>query len=211
MRVDAAVKTLERALGEAPGREQAAAAAINSVTTRIGATHSRAEKAGPAYSALLREFNAASSADLTNNEKQAMALIGQAEAELARALNAISVHNPELALESTTSARTLLAEAEHDVDAVTNRLSMLRDVRANPAEREKAVRFRLRDAQMLAVGRGLTAEWGSVLDAQIDRIDRIAGALTGRHPDYWAYVTELDAVAAFIAGAVDKIRNERKR
>jgi hypothetical protein len=49
-------------------------------------------------------------------------------------------------------------------------------------------------------------EWGSVLDAQLERIDRIAGTLTGRHPDYWAYVAQLDAVSAFIAEVVQKMR-----
>ena len=115
-------------------------------------------------------------------------------------------NNPESALELTTSARGSLAEAEQQIDAVTRRLALLREVRADPRAKAEAVRFRLRDAQMLAVSRGLVAEWGSVLDAQVDRIDRISETLSGRHPDYRAYVAELDAVTDFIAGVVDRMR-----
>jgi hypothetical protein len=42
----------------------------------------------------------------------------------------------------------------------------------------------------------------------VDRIDRITENLSGRHPDYWAYVAELDTVAEFIAGVVDRMRKQ---
>lgn len=199
---------LSEALAQAPSRRTAAANAIASVTTRIAAVRTRSEGLGPAFSALLREFNAASSADLTNNERESQKAIAAADAALAGARAAAAEHDPESALELTTAARASLAEAEQQVDAVTRRLTQLREVAANPASRAEAVRFRLRDAQMLAVSRGLVAEWGSVLDAQIDRIDRAAAAVTGRHPNYWAYVTELDTIAEFIAGVVDRMRKD---
>ena len=102
--------------------------------------------------------------------------------------------------------RAELSRAEELVDAVTARLATLRSVRQNPGAKVDEVRFRLRDAQHLAVQRGLTAEWGSVLDSQLSRIDRAVDALTGVHPDYWAYVRDLDAVSTFIAGVVDRMR-----
>lgn len=206
--LDAAAKVLAEALAAAPSRAGAAANALASVATRIAAVRTRAEGIGPAMSALLREFHAASSADLANNERASERDIAAADVALGRARAAAADDNPELALELTTTARTHLAAAEEQVDAVTKRLSVLRAVRANPQEKAEAVRFRLRDAQMLAVGRGLTAEWGSVLDAQVDRIDRITGTLSGRNPDYWAYVTELDAITDFIAGVVERMRRE---
>jgi hypothetical protein len=89
---------------------------------------------------------------------------------------------------------------------VTDRLATLRAVKENPESKVRDVRFRLRDAQHLAVQRGLTAEWGSVLDAQLNRIDRAVDALTGVHPDYWAYVKDLDAVSTFITGVVNRMR-----
>ncbi|MFC8531182.1 hypothetical protein [Nocardia sp. NPDC057227] len=199
---------LSEALAQAPSRRGAAANAIASVTTRIAAVRTRAEGLAAAYSALLREFNAASSADLTNNERESQQAVAAADTALAGARAAAAAHDPETALELTTSARASLAAAEQQVDAVTRRLTLLREVAANPNSKAEAVRFRLRDAQMLAVSRGLVAEWGSVLDAQIDRIDRAAAALTGRHPNYWAYVTELDTIAEFITGVVDRMRKE---
>ncbi|MFE7796614.1 hypothetical protein [Nocardia sp. NPDC057440] len=207
-RLEAATKELTEALAQAPSREQAATTAISSASTRLAAVRTRAERLVPAFSTLLREFNAASSADLANNGRESQRAIDAADADLVQARVALAKNNPESALDLTTSARGSLTEAEQQVDAVTKRLTTLREVRDNPQEKAKAVRFRLRDAQMLAVGRGLTAEWGSVLDAQVDRIDRIAETLSGRHPDYWAYVTQLDSVTEFIAGVVDRMRKQ---
>ncbi|MFD6390551.1 hypothetical protein [Nocardia sp. NPDC060259] len=204
--VQQATAELSDALAQAPSRASAAAKAIASVTTRLAAVRNRASGLGPAYSALLREFSAASSADLTNNERESRRGIDAADAALVGARVAAADHDPETALDLTATARQHLAEAEQLVDAVTRRLELLREVRADPDAHARTVRFRLRDAQMLAVDRGLVGEWGSVLDAQAERLDRINSGLTGRHPDYWAYVSELDTVAAFIAGVVERIR-----
>ncbi len=204
----AATAELSEALAQAPSRAGAARNAIASVTTRIAAVRTRAERLGPAYSALLREFNAASSADLADNDRASERHITAADSALAGARTAAAEHNPELALDLTTTARGHLADAEQLVDAVTKRLAELRTVRDDPRQRAEAVRFRLRDAQMLAVSRGLVAEWGSVLDAQVERLDRVTGSLTGRHPDYWAYVNELDTITEFIAGVVDRMRKQ---
>ncbi|GAA5103752.1 hypothetical protein GCM10023319_71830 [Nocardia iowensis] len=207
-RLEAATKRLADALAQAPSRAGAAKTAIASVTTRLAAARTKAEGLAPAYSALLREFSAASSADLTDNGRESQRAIDAADAALARARAAAAENDPEIALDLTTSARGYLTEAEQLVEAVTKRLTLLREVRSDPQGKAKAVRFRLRDAQMLAVSRGLVTEWGSVLDAQAARIDRISETLTGRHPDYWAYVTELDTITAFIAGVVDRMRKQ---
>ncbi|WP_246002899.1 hypothetical protein [Nocardia tenerifensis] len=207
-RLETATKRLADALAQAPSRAAAAKTAISSVTTRLAAARTRAEGLAPAYSALLREFSAASSADLADNERESQRAIEAADAALGRARAAAAAHDPETALDLTTSARGYLTEAEQQVDAVTKRLATLRAVRSDPQEKAKAVRFRLRDAQMLAVSRGLVTEWGSVLDAQVARIDRISETLSGRHPDYWAYVVELDTIADFIAGVVERMRKQ---
>ncbi len=199
---------LSESLARAPSRAPAARNAISSVTTRLAAVRTRAERIGPAHSALLREFNAASSADLADNERTSERHIAAAAQALAGARAAAAENTPEQALELTTTARGHLADAEQLVDAVTKRLAELRAVREDPRQRAEAVRFRLRDAQMLAVSRGLVAEWGSVLDAQVERLDRVAASLTGRHPDYWAYVNELDTIAEFIAGVVERMRKQ---
>ncbi|MEV6770739.1 hypothetical protein AB0N05_19155 [Nocardia sp. NPDC051030] len=205
--LEASARSLSRALEDAPGKQHSATTAVASAATRLSAAQNRMERVAPAMSALLREFNAASSADLTNNGRQAQQAIDAADAELSRARAALQTNNPEQTLELTTSARGHLATAEEQVEAVTDRLALLREVREKPQEKAKTVRFKLRDAQMLAVNNGLVGQWGSVLDAQAERIDRVTNGLTGRHPDYWAYVSELDAIAAFVAGVVDRMRN----
>ncbi|WP_306307257.1 hypothetical protein [Nocardia higoensis] len=210
-RVQAQVRELSEALAQAPFRKTAATNAVASVSTRLDAARTRARGLAPAYSALLREFNAASSADLTNNGRESQRAIDAAADALARARTALRENDPETALELTSTARGGLGEAEQLIDSVTARLAMLRSVRDDPAKKVKDVRFRLRDAQMLAVSRDLVSEWGSVLDAQAERIDRISATLSGRHPDYWAYVTELDAVTEFIAGVVERMRKQPGR
>jgi septation ring formation regulator EzrA len=205
-RLEEATKVLRQALADAPGRQTEARNTVASVTTRSNAVRTRAAGLRPAFSSLLREFNAASSADLSGNEQQATALLERAEKRLDEARAAVADARPELALDLATDVRAELAAAEELVDAVTDRLATLRSVRENPRAKVDEVRFRLRDAQQLAVQRDLTAEWGSVLDAQLDRIDRAVEALTGVHPDYWAYVRDLDAVSKFIAGVVQRMR-----
>jgi len=204
--VEEATAAFREALAEAPGRQAEARNTLASVTTRLGAVRTRSEGLAPAYSALLREFNAASSADLSGNEQQALLLLERAAEELDVARASLAAGRPEEALAQAGVVRAELARAEELVDAVTDRLATLRAVKENPESKVRDVRFRLRDAQHLAVQRGLTAEWGSVLDAQLNRIDRAVDALTGVHPDYWAYVKDLDAVSTFITGVVNRMR-----
>ncbi len=210
-RLENHTRALSRALEDAPGKQHSASTALASAATRSSAARNRLERVVPAMSALLREFNAASSVDLANNERQAQQAVAAAEAELSRARAALQNHDPEQTLELTTSARAHLATAEEQAEAVTDRLALLREVRDRPQDRAKAVRFKLRDAQMLAVNSGLVAQWGSVLDAQSERLDRVANGLsTGPHPDYWAYVSELEAIRVFIAGVVERMRKTER-
>lgn len=210
-RVNAAAAALTEALAQAPSTQRHAQTTVSAVSTRLAAVRTRVDRLDPAYSALLREFNAASSADLVNNSSRSREHIDNAAADLNEAMQALDVGNPEHALALMADARLHLAEAEACVDAVTDRLTTLRAVRADPTEKERQVRFRLKDAQMFAVNHGLVAEWGSVLDAQLARIERAAASLTGTHPDYWSYVMQLDSVSAFIAEVVEKMRTQAGR
>lgn len=205
-RLEEATSALRTALTDAPQRSAEATRAVASVTTRLAGARTRSEGLAPAFSTLLREFNAKSSADLSRNEREATELLAEADIELGSARQALADGRPEDALQQVARVRTELTRAEELVDAVTDRLATLRAVRENPDAKVEEVRFRLRDAQHLAVQRGLTAEWGSVLDSQLSRIDRAVEALSGVHPDYWAYVQDLDAVSSFIAGVVDRMR-----
>ncbi|GHP17879.1 hypothetical protein RN2511_026150 [Rhodococcus sp. NKCM2511] len=198
---------LREAVRSAPGRQQEARTALVSVRTRIEAVRTRSEGIAPAFSSLLREFNAKSSADLSHNERSSVRHIEQADEDLRAARSALDTGNPEQALDLVAQARSHLTDAEHLVDAVTDRVRLLRAVKADPSETENKVRFKLRDAQQLAINRGLVAEWGSVLDAQLARIDRASNALTGTHPDYWSYLQDLATISDFIAGVIERMRS----
>ena len=79
-------------------------------------------------------------------------------------------------------------------------------MRDDPGAVERTTRFAIRDAQLLAVDRHLVPRWGSVIDAAAGRVDRAVAGLTGRHPDYLAYVRELDSVGQFVADVVAKMK-----
>lgn len=201
-----AAAAVHAALAAAPGRETEAQNAVRSIATRISAVATRAEQIGPARSALLREFSAACSNDLVDNDRVASAAAAAAEQQLQAARAEITAGRPEAALAHCANARDHLRDADDAVDAVTDRLRSLRKVRENPGQVADKVRFRLRDAQQLAMQRELVAEWGSVLDAQVDRIDRACAALEAVHPDYWTYMSDLEAIDRFIIGVVDRMR-----
>lgn len=201
--------SLRAAVEAAPGRQLEARTALTSVRTRVEAVRTRSTGIAPAFSTLLREFNAKSSADLSRNERSSERHIEQADEDLRAARSALDAGNPEQSLELVAQARTLLSEAEDLVDAVTDRVRLLRAVKADPSETENKVRFKLRDAQQLAINRGLVAEWGSVLDAQLARIDRASTALTGTHPDYWSYLQDLNTISDFIARVIERMRGSR--
>ena len=201
-----AAAAVHAALAAAPGRGTVAQNAVRSISTRISAVATRAEQMGPTRSALLREFSAACSNDLVDNDRVAAAAAAAAEQQLHAARAEITAGRPEAALAHCANAREHLRDADDAVDAVTDRLRSLREVRENPGQVADRVRFRLRDAQQLAMQRELVAEWGSVLDAQVDRIDRACAALEGVHPDYWTYMSDLEAIDRFIIGVVDRMR-----
>ena len=47
------------------------------------------------------------------------------------------------------------------------------------------------------------------LDEAVARLDRAIGTLEGRHPDYWHFLTETEAVRQAVAHVVSLIREER--
>lgn len=202
---------LNTALDHAPLRVDEARRMVSSVRTRLDAVRTRADATPAALSELLREFHIDSSADLVNHERDGRAGLAHGESLLNQALHVSREGRPEAAIDLAGAARAAIGAAEDLIDAPGDRLRLLRAVRENPHAEEQAVRFRIRDAQRLAVSRGLTAQWGSVLDAQVVRIDRIVAALQTRNPDYWHYHLELEDVSEFVAGIVTRLRQEPAR
>ncbi|MBB3604817.1 hypothetical protein FHT40_004495 [Mycolicibacterium sp. BK556] len=207
-RLQRAIAALDQAVAAAPGLNERTTRTMASVRTRLDAITNRAGTIDTAYSALLREFNVASSEDLDDNKELAQTHLDVARTCIDRAARELGAHHPEQAAALAAQAREELARAEGLVDAVTDRLGILRALRADPSQPERDIRFRIRDAQRLAVDRNATAEWGTALDAQVPRVDRIVEALRGPHPDYWRYHVALDEVSQFVANIVNRIRQQ---
>ena len=198
---------LSAVLADAATLPEQADRVIRSVETRLSAIGHRATQLPEALSALLREFSSDCSKDLRDNQRQADSQLTDARADIEQARRHQRT-DPDVAIGDAARARDHLDEAEREVDEVLRRLRTLRDVRADPAEHERKVRFRLRDAQQFAVNHSLVDDWGSVLDAQGDRIDRAKATLARIHPDYWAYWTELRAVDGRITEIIDRMRGQ---
>jgi hypothetical protein len=47
------------------------------------------------------------------------------------------------------------------------------------------------------------------LDDSVARLERAIATLEGRHPDYWHFLTETEAVRRTVAQVVTRIREER--
>ncbi|AZI56990.1 hypothetical protein EH165_01220 [Nakamurella antarctica] len=208
--ITAAGEQIDAAAAAARTAGDRAATAISSVRTRISAVTTRTERLPGVRSILLREFSAPNSADLAGNVEVAARELAAGEHAWEEASQALRSGDAEKSLSLLADSREHLHAASQACDDVTNRLETLKAVKADPSGPERQTRFRIRDAQRLVVDRGLTSQWGSVLDAQSARVDRALHALTGVHPDYWAYVRELDAVTEFVKGVVERIREQAR-
>ena len=109
-----------------------------------------------------------------------------------------------------STVRALLNSTDEVVSAAGDRLHRLNAVQKDPQQEIDRTRFAIRDAQRLAMpGRNTPdprtpARWTTPWPASTGR--RRAG---GRHPDYWAFLTETEAVRRAVAHVVSGIREER--
>jgi len=184
---------------------------LGSLRTRTQALETRSANIAPVLSELRRRFSTACWQDLQNVPEQTAAAVRTAQARLTEASKARDEQRWADAISILATTRTLLNTADGAVATVNDRLHSLNEAqRAPEAEIEKA-RFALRDAQRLAMA-GRSApdpRHAAPLDAAVERIDRAATSLTGRHPDYWQFLVELAAVRETVAQVVTAIREER--
>ncbi|MFC5235835.1 hypothetical protein [Pseudonocardia zijingensis] len=208
----AAQRTLELArsaaslAADAPRTAQQVRTALTSIATRRAAAETKAGRIAPALSALRREFSEPCSRDLTGAENAAREAIADAGRAVAEAGRLADAGDWDEAADQVTAARSALARAEDRHDAVVDRLAALREVKADPARHAADARFVLRDAQRLVVDRGLVREFGPILDAQSVRLDNAQERLTGVHPDYWLYLSELRGIQERVREVVAEAR-----
>lgn len=213
-RADRVVREAEAVRGEAerlPERATETDKRLSSLRTRAQALHTRAGQVEPVLSELRRRFSAACWQDLQPVPDQAVRAVRQAEEKLREAQKAREEQRWPDATALLSSVRALLNDTDEAVKAAGERLRRLNEVSFDHTSEVERVRFAIRDAQRLAMAGRSTPDprHAGPLDRSVERVEEAVAGLTGRHPDYWHFVTELDSVKETVQGVVDQIRQER--
>ncbi|MGW1544201.1 hypothetical protein ACWCPM_28860 [Streptomyces sp. NPDC002309] len=182
-----------------------------SLRTRAEALTTRAGQVEPILSELRRRFTVACWQDLQPVPAQAAENVRQAERKLGEAQKARQAQRWPDATALLSTARALLNTTDEAVSAAGDRLTRLNAVQKDPAQEIERTRFAIRDAQRLAMAGRNTPDPRDArpLDDAVARLERAIGTLEGRHPDYWHFLTETEAVRQAVAGVVSRIREER--
>ncbi|MFF4309844.1 hypothetical protein [Streptomyces sp. NPDC001507] len=182
-----------------------------SLRTRAQALTTRAGQVDPVLSELRRRFAAACWQDLQQVPQQAVDNVREAERKLTEAQTARDAQKWADATSLLATVRALLNSTDEAVSAAGDRLSRLNAVQKDPQAEIERTRFAIRDAQRLAMA-GRTSpdpRHARPLDDAVARLDRAVGALQGRHPDYWHFLTETEVVRQSVARVVAQIREDR--
>jgi hypothetical protein len=182
-----------------------------SLRTRAQALTTRAGQVEPVLSELRRRFTVACWQDLQHVPEQAAQNVRQAEAKLAEARTARDAQRWPDATALLSTVRALLNATDESVSAAGDRLSRLNAVQKDPRAEIERTRFAIRDAQRLAMTGRTTPDprHARPLDDCVARLERAIGTLEGRHPDYWHFLTETEAVRETVGRVVALIREER--
>ncbi|MFE2986226.1 hypothetical protein [Streptomyces sp. NPDC059262] len=182
-----------------------------SLRTRAQALTTRAGQVEPILSELRRRFTAPCWQDLQHVPERAAENVRQAEVKLGEARAARDEQRWPDATSRLSTVRALLNTTDEDVSAASDRLQRLNAVAKDPQQEIDRTRFAIRDAQRLAMSGRSTPEprHARPLDDSVGRLDRAVAALEGRHPDYWHFLTETEAVRQTVARVVAQIREDR--
>ncbi|MFJ4768724.1 hypothetical protein ACIP88_06365 [Streptomyces uncialis] len=182
-----------------------------SLRTRAQALTTRAEQVEPILSELRRRFTIACWQDLQQVPQQAAATVRQAETKLTEAQSARDAQRWPDATSLLSTVRALLNSTDEAVSAAGNRLQRLNAVAKDPQDEIDRTRFAIRDAQRLAMADRHTPDprHARPLDESVRRLELAIATLEGRHPDYWHFLTEMEAVRQTVATVVSRIREER--
>ncbi|MBG0855599.1 hypothetical protein I2W78_28080 [Streptomyces spinoverrucosus] len=182
-----------------------------SLRTRAQALTTRAGQVEPVLSELRRRFTVACWQDLQRVPQQAAESVRQAELKLTEAQTARQAQRWPDATSLLSTARALLNSTDEAVSAAGDRLTRLNAVQKDPQQEIERTRFAIRDAQRLAMTGRNTPDprHARPLDDSVARLERAIATLDGRHPDYWHFLTETEAVRQTVARVVTQIREER--
>ncbi|WP_329547864.1 hypothetical protein OG548_31025 [Streptomyces sp. NBC_01356] len=182
-----------------------------SLRTRAQALTTRAGQVEPVLSELRRRFTAPCWQDLQHVPEQAAESVRQAELKLKEAKTARDEQRWPDATALLSTVRALLNNTDEAVSAAGDRLRRLNAVSKDPRQEIDRTRFAIRDAQRLAMSGRNTPDprHARPLDESVARLERAITTLEGRHPDYWHFLTETEAVRQTVGRVVSQIREER--
>ncbi|WP_081241167.1 hypothetical protein [Streptomyces viridosporus] len=182
-----------------------------SLRTRAQALTTRSEQVEPVLSELRRRFAVACWQDLQHVPEVAGENLRQAEARLAEARTAREEQRWADATALLATVRALLNTTDEAVSAAGDRLRRLNAVQKDPEQEIERTRFAIRDAQRLAMAGRNTPDprHARPLDDAVARLERAVAGLQGRHPDYWHFLTETEAVRTTVSRVIALIREER--
>ncbi|MEU6848778.1 hypothetical protein ABZ901_02410 [Actinacidiphila alni] len=182
-----------------------------SLRTRVQALGNRAEGVEPVLSELRRRYSVECWQDLQQVPERAAQAVRQADTALAEARRARDEQRWPDATAKLATVRALMDDVDGAVSAAGDRLRRLNEVSKDPKAEVEKTRFAIRDAQRLAMQGRSTPEprHARPLDDAVARLDRALAALEGRHPDYWAFLTETAAVRETANRVVANIREDR--
>ncbi|MFI1866502.1 hypothetical protein [Streptomyces jumonjinensis] len=213
-RADRVLRDAEAVRAEAeqlPGRAAEIDRRLVSLRTRAEALTTRAASVEPVLSELRRRFSLACWQDLQPVPEQAARDLRQAGERLKEAAEARDEQRWPDATALLGTVRALLNSTDEAVSAAGDRLQRLNAVAEDPRQETERARFAVRDAQRLAMAGRHTPDprHARPLDDAVARLERAVAGLEGRHPDYWHFLTELEAVRQDAARVVERIREER--
>ncbi|MEU9853191.1 hypothetical protein [Streptomyces sp. NPDC047974] len=213
-RADRVVREAEAVRAEAvrlPERAAETDKRLVSLRTRAEALGTRAEAVEPVLSELRRRYSVACWQDLQHVPEQAAETVRQARERLGEAAAARAEQRWPDVTALLSTVRALLDTTGEAVSAAGDRLRRLDAVAKDPKAETDRARFAVRDAQRLAMeGRSRPdPRHARPLDEAVARIERAVDGLEGRHPDYWHFLMELEAVRDEAARVVAAIREER--
>lgn len=182
-----------------------------SLRTRAQAITTRAGKVEPILSELRRRYSAACWQDLQHVPERAAQSVEQAEVKLREAQQARDEQRWADATSRLATVRALLDTTDEAVSAAGDRLQRLDAVSFDRQKEVDRTRFAIRDAQRLAMAGRSTPDprHAQPLDDAVARLDRAVAGLEGRHPDWWHFLTETEAVRQTAARVVQEIREGR--
>ncbi len=213
-RADDVLRRAEAVRGEAerlPERSAEIDKRLVSLRTRAQAITTRAAGVEPVLSELRRRYSAACWQDLQTVPAQAARDVAQAEEKLKEAQAAREEQRWPDATALLATVRALLNSTDEAVSAAGDRLRRLDEVSFDQQKEIERTRFAIRDAQRLAMAGRSTPDprHARPLDDAVERLERAIAGLEGRHPDWWHFLSETEAVRQTAARVVQGIREER--